>query len=199
MGEHDELTEIDDGDEKLLETVPLTPKELAFCEAFGNPESETFGNATASGAAAGFIQPRSAGWKLRRRGRIIAKLKSYHTAVTVAVGRVLADLENERRLAVEKGDIASAIRATELMGKHLAMFTDVLATDIPDAPRYDARIAAEASRITAFLLLNPASDSPLALPAPPAVIEQKQPRPVPTLADIQALERARNESETCDP
>ena len=123
----------------------------------------------------------------------------FQKAAFAAAGKVLTDLENTRLLALAKSDLATAAACSKMQGQHLAMWTDVLATDIPDAPRYDPKLAAEASRITAFLLLNPASDSPLALPAPPAVIEQKQPRPVPTLADIQALERARNESETCDP
>jgi hypothetical protein len=159
MSEH-ELIETDDDDdgEVLLPTVPLSPKELAFCEAFGNPESETFGNARKSAEVAGYGEPHNAGWKLRRRPRIIAKLKSYHVAVTVAVGRVLADLENERRLAIEKGDLSTAVRATELMGKHLGMFRDVLAIDEPaTAARYDARVAADVQRITAFLLLGPQS------------------------------------------
>ena len=111
-------------DDDLIGPAPLSPKELAFCEAFANPESATFGNARKSAESAGYVQAHNAGWKLRRRPRIIAKLQEYHAAVTVAVGRVLADLENERRLAVEKGDLATAVRASELMGKHLGMFLE---------------------------------------------------------------------------
>jgi hypothetical protein len=160
----------DDGDGgKLLETVPLSPKELAFCEAFGNPESETFGNARKSSEVAGYSEPHNAGWKLRRRPRIIAKLKEYHAAVTVAVGRVLADLENERRLAVEKGDIASAIRATELMGKHLGMFRDVL--DIGESEetvaRYERRRASDLRIVEALVCEQPA------LPEARPVVEQE--------------------------
>jgi hypothetical protein len=170
-----ELTEIDDGGggEVLLPTVPLSPRELAWCESFGNPESETFGNATASAAAAGYVQPRSAAFKLRRRSRIIAKLAEYHKAVTVAVGRVLTDLEHERQLALAKGDVSSAIRASELMGKSLGMFVDVVAADPGPAQRYDARLAQEQSRVTTVLLMMD-PQAPIALPEAAQVGQEPQ-------------------------
>jgi len=38
--------------------------------------------------------------------------------------RVLADLEHLQKLALEKGDIPTATKITELRGKYLAMWTD---------------------------------------------------------------------------
>ena len=150
-----ELIEVDD--ERLIEGPVLTPKELAFCEAFANPESATFGSARKSAEAAGYREPHNAGWKLRRRPHIIAKLREYHAAVTVAVGRVLADLENERRLAVEKGDLATAVRASELMGKHLGMFIErgmMTLNDLGRIREYTEAERVEAGRLARLLLMG---------------------------------------------
>jgi len=167
-----ELTEIEDdggdggdGGEKLLETVPLSPKELAWCEAFGNPESETFGHARKSAEAVGYSQAHNAGWKLRRRPRIIQKLAEFEKVVRVQIGKVLTDLEFTRLAALTKGDLATAARCSELQGKHLAMFTDaVFVDDSATVERYDARIAEDARRITAILCQQRAA-APLELPA----------------------------------
>lgn len=102
----------------------LTPQELRFCEAYANPESESFGNASKSAAAAKYARPSNAGWKLRRRGRIRTKLAEYHEGVSVALGQVMTNLEHLRRLAVEKGDLQAAVRAVELQGKRLGGFID---------------------------------------------------------------------------
>jgi hypothetical protein len=189
MAEH-ELAETDGG-ALVPGPLPLSPKELKFCEAFGNPESETFGRATASAAAAGFIQPRSAGWKLRRRGRIIAKLQEYHAAVRVEIGKVLFDLETERLQALAKGDIATAVRASELQGKHLAMFTDKVAVDDTYVHVYDERLAVEARRITAVLLLNPGLGLPPDVPQLPAAIEAQGPPAEPARATPEQLQALR--------
>jgi len=186
MAEH-ELAETDGG--APVPGLPLTPRELKFCEAFGNPESETFGRATASAAAAGFIQPRSAGWKLRRRRRVIDKLQEYHAAVRVEIGKVLFDLETERLQALAKGDIATAVRASELQGKHLAMFTDKVAVDDTYVHVYDERLAVEARRITAVLLLNPGLGLPPDVPQLPAAVEAI-PAPPPARATPEQIERA---------
>jgi len=186
MSEH-ELTETDDA--PVPGPLPLSPKELRFCEQFSNPESETFGNATASAAAAGFIQPRSAGWKLRRRPRIIAKLQEYHAAVRVAVGRVLADLENVRRLAVEKGDLATALAAVVAMGKHIGMFYERNVVSMVDPGVYDPILAVEARRITAILLLNPGLGLPPEVPLLPAAAVEAVPAPQPARATAEEIER----------
>lgn len=116
-----ELVETDDD---LLRTPPLSPKEEAFCVAYGDPESATYGKATASAQAAGYVEPRNAAWKLRRRRRIVERLEQFHDAQRAGVQKVLSELEHERRLAEEKGDVASMVRATELKGKHQGMFID---------------------------------------------------------------------------
>jgi len=189
MAEDQELTPTADA---LVPGLPLSPKELKFCEAFANPESETFGNATASAGVAGFIQPRSAGWKLRRRPRIIAKLETYHAVVRVIVGKVLSDLEFTRLAGLAKGDLAVAARCSELQGKHIGMFYErnVLTVDSPGV--YDERAALDARRITRILLTMP-PDPDLLPEAPllPAAAVEAVPAAGPTrasAADFDALE-----------
>jgi hypothetical protein len=183
------LAELDDGDdggdadggEVLLPTVGLTPKEALFVSAFSDVESETFGRATASATVAGYSEPRNAAWKLRRRPRIVEAIVEMEKLVRVQIGKVLSDLEFTRLAALAKGDLAVAARCSELQGKHLAMFTDVLATDDSESvARWDARIAAEAQRITAILLLGPQSPSALSEAPPPdllAALTQKPQAP----------------------
>ena len=190
MSEH-ELAETDGG-EKLIEGVPLTPKEELFVRAFCDVESETFGRAVKSAAVAQYVEPRNAAWKLRRRPRIIARIAEYEKLVRVQIGKVLSDLEHERLAALEKGDIASAIRASELQGKHLAMFTDKVAVDYPEIGEYDERAALDARRITVFLLTTPPDPALLDAPVPAAVEAQAQELPGSTRAspaDLAALER----------
>ncbi|MCX5653709.1 MAG: hypothetical protein NTY65_03540 [Planctomycetota bacterium] len=164
----------DDGSagEVLVAVVPLTPKEEAFVRAYADPESATYGQATKSAEVAQYREPHNAAWKLRRRPRIIARIAEYEKLTRACVGKVLTDLEHERQLALAKGDIAAAIRASELQGKHLAMFTDRLAVDESQVvERYNARRAEEAARITAILLMNPA---PLQIPAALAAGQEPQ-------------------------
>jgi len=195
-----ELVECDDGSggEVLVQgPMPLTPKEELFCRAYADPESATYGRATKSAAVAQYREPHNAAWKLRRRPRIVARLAEYEKLTRVVIGKVLTDLEHERQLALEKGDIAAAIRASELQGKHLGMFRDVLAVDDLDARReYDAREALEARRISAILLMNPPA-LPEELPPAP-VVKQERPRLMASAAEILALEQAqaRNKKES---
>lgn len=44
--------------------------------------------------------------------------------VNKTADQVMADLEETRLLAMEKGQLSAAVRCSELQGKHLAMFTD---------------------------------------------------------------------------
>jgi len=173
MSEH-ELAEIDDGGagEALVAVVPLTPKEEAFVKAYADPESATYGRATKSAEVAGYQESHNASWKLRRRPRIIARIGEYEKLTRVVIGRVLTDLEHERQLALAKGDIASAIRASELMGRHLTMFTDMVFVDPAPAFQYDRRVAEDTRTITALLLMRearpPVLESPHLVAAPAA-------------------------------
>jgi hypothetical protein len=191
MSEH-ELVETDDGSggEVLIQgPAPLTPREEQFCVAFGDPESVTYGRSEKSAAAAGYVQPRSAAWKLRRRPKIQARLAEFQAAASAAAGRVLSDLEHTRLLALDKGDLATAARCSELQGKHLAMWLEssVLTLVAPETvARYDARVAEQTAQITMFLLLNP----PRALPEA-RLVEQIQ-----ALEQVPQAPQERQESES---
>jgi hypothetical protein len=169
------MSDEDESDGELVVggPLPLTPKELDFCERFGSPESDTYGKGTLSAKLAGYEQPHNAAWKLRRRPRIIAKLEEYQEAVRATVGKVLADLEAERLIALAKDppDTAAAIRATELMGKHLGMFVDfgvVTTFDLERRRQFTDREIEEGSRLARLAILDGLERPPtLALPAPP--------------------------------
>jgi len=169
-----ELAEIDDGGaggEVLISgPAPLTPREEQFCVCFGDPESLTYGRAEKSAAAAGYVQPRSAAWKLRRRPKIQARLAEFQAVATAAVGRVLSDLEHTRLLALAKSDLATAARCSELQGKHLSMFADVTIVAPDETLRYDRR-AAEDTRIIMALLQQ---DRPTLSEAPKPVVVEAQ-------------------------
>ena len=162
-----ELMRTDDGDDLVSGPAPLTPKEEAFARCYGDPESPTYGNATKSAMAAGYPQPHNAGWRLRRRPKIIARLEEFQEVARAAAGRVLADLEHVRQKALEKGDLAVATRCSELQGKHLGMFFErsVLTLDEPAQREYDERLSVEASRL-AKVLLEEEGDRILGLPVP---------------------------------
>ena len=168
----DEPPTVPETDDDLTGAPPLTPRELAFCRFYGDPQSVSYGRATKSAVLAGYAEKSAwtTGWKLRHRPSIRAKLAEYDAAVQVAVGRVLADLENERIAAMEKGDIASAVRATELQGKHLAMFKENVEITLPMARAYTEQEAFEAKRLASMMLegkpgeLPAVEAEPLALP-----------------------------------
>jgi hypothetical protein len=140
------------------------------------PESTTYGKATKSAEIAGYTEPHNAAWKLRRRPRIIARLAEFEKVTRVQIGKVLTDLEHERKAALEKGDLATAVRASELQGKHLAMFTDKVAVDDSETvARWDAR-RAEDMRIVEALVCTSGDPLP-ALPARPVTVEQESQEP----------------------
>jgi len=132
----------------------LSPREEAFCRAYGDVESPTYGRAGKSAEAAGYSGPRSAALKLRRRPRIRARLAEFYELARAAVEKVIADLENERLTALAKGDVASAVRASELQGKHLMMFSERYVLDMPELQALSEVQIVEALRLSRLLLLE---------------------------------------------
>ena len=110
--------------DKLDNEKALTAQEEAFCQAFGNPESETFGKQEASAEAAGYSGARTAAWRCMRRPRVKKRLQEIYDASEFSVGRILTNLLHDRKLAEAKGDISAMVRADELCGKHLRMFVE---------------------------------------------------------------------------
>jgi phage terminase small subunit len=165
----------------LIESDPLSPREALFCKYYSDIESSSYGRATRSAERAGYeSEPHQAAWRLRRRPRIIEKIAEYQAAALASVGKVFSDLENQRLLALEKGDLQAANRASELQGKHLAMFTDRVVIDEVVVHEYDERVAEAASRLARLLLeeegdeaLGLLASAPARLPAP-AVQESRE-------------------------
>lgn len=160
-------SEIEAEADDLIEGVdPLTPLEEVFAAAFANVESVTYGNATASARVAGYKSPENAAWRLRRRPRVMAKIAAHQKGTIATIGKVFSDLENQRLLAIAKGDIQAANRSSELQGKHLAMFTDRVLVDEVVRHEYDAKIAAEVCHLARQRLENA---GPAGLGVPPDV------------------------------
>ena len=145
----------DDLGEDLGAGLMRTPKEEAFCRAYGDPESETYSRGTASAAVAGYASPHSAAFKLRQRPQVIERLEEFQVAARAAQGRVLSDLEHVRLLALKDGSAAAlsvAARCSELCGKHLAMFAERVMVDEERRREYSDAERAEAARLTRLLL-----------------------------------------------
>ncbi len=144
--------EIEEGEVEEAEAAGLTPKEMLFCYAYGDPESPSFGQRTKSARVAGYSGPRSAAWKLLKRPKVEERLSALHKSATAAIGRCMANLEHIRLLAEKKGDLRVAARCAELQGRHLAAFADVVAVDLPACREYTETEQIEARRLARLLL-----------------------------------------------
>ena len=111
---------------EVFEAKALSPLEEKFCKAFGDPESETYGQGTKSAVAAGYAAgtARNASWKALRRPRIKVRLKEIYSESDFSAGKVMSNLASDRLKALEKGDISSAVRCDELLGKRLKLWVD---------------------------------------------------------------------------
>lgn len=134
---------------------PLTARQEAFARAYADPDSETFGSATAAAEAAGYSQARSSGWKLRRHPGVAKRIGALQDEAAAGRGKVLADLENTRLRALAKGDLSVAVRCSELQGRRLGIFFESHAISMAapaEQREYDERLASEAHRIARVLL-----------------------------------------------
>ena len=166
-----------DGD--LIDVVdPLTPKEEAFCVAFGDPESPTYSKGTASAKEAGYASPHNAAWKLRRRPKIVARLREFQVEARACAERVLSDLEHVRQRGLAEGTAAGlsvAAKCSELAGKHLGLFFErsVVSLELDARPEWDAKLAIEASHL-ARLRIEEAGEAGLGA-LPPGAPKQLTP------------------------
>ena len=183
------LTETDA--DALVPELPLTPREEAFCVAFGDPESLHYGRPTKAAVAAGYPEKSAwnTAWKLRRRPRIIARLAEFQAAATAAASKVLSDLENTRLQALAAGDWATSARCSQLQGQALGIFYERNILSVDNTPVYDERAALDARRITRILLTMPPDPDLLPeVPQLPVVVEAV-PAP-PARATPEQIERA---------
>jgi phage terminase small subunit len=137
----------------------LNPKEDSFCIHYTTIGTETYSNGTRSAMEAGYAEKsaHTSAWKLLKRPAIRERVLELHTENMrrnmITVDKVLADIEHDKILARQKGDIASALRADELQGKYLAMFVERSQVETAEeVKQLTDKQQEEARRIAAILL-----------------------------------------------
>jgi phage terminase small subunit len=109
---------------------PFDPREDAFCVFYTSIGSETFSKKEKSATEAGYSEgsAKNTATKLLRRPDIIARIQELHSQnmsrSNINPDTVLANIVHDRELARGKNDFSSALRADELLGKFLCLFTD---------------------------------------------------------------------------
>lgn len=142
----------------MTETKVLNPKVDAFCVHYTTIGEPTFAHAAKSAIAAGYSEAsgRNVATDLLKKPDVQQRIRELHTANmarnNITVDKVLADLEHDKLLAREKGDIATAVRADEIQGKYLAMWIDKQIIDEPAARALDEHEVAEASELARLRL-----------------------------------------------
>ena len=145
---------------ETTEPKVLNPKVDAFCVFCTTIGEPTFAHAAKSAIAAGYSEAsaRNTATDLLKKPDVQQRIRELHTANMqrnmITVDKVLADLEHDKLIAREKGDIASAIRADELQGKYLALFTERQVIEEPARRELDAAEEAEAVELAHLRLAS---------------------------------------------
>lgn len=128
--------------------------------------TECNGNATKAAIAAGYNKKSAyaSGSRLLKDARVQSRLDELakqeiavvHAVMDKAlnVESVLEELEDERIMAIGKGDLAVAVKCTELKGKHLGMFSETITLDIVKVREYSEQERIEASRLARLMILG---------------------------------------------
>jgi len=149
------------------EKKTLTPQEEMFCSNYCSIGTPTFGKKGASALAAKYSKTSAANMatRLLRREDIQQRIVELHTANMarnmVTTDSVLSNLAHDRLLAREKGDLATAVRCSELEARWLAMLTDRQVVDVPKQRELDSKQKAEAVELarTRLALKYPGLDT----------------------------------------
>ena len=138
----------------------LEPREDLFCSNYTAIGAETFNHKEKSAVGAGFSEA-SAGNKataLLRRPEIQRRLEELKAENrqrnNVSTDSVVENLTHDRDMARAKGDWAAAIRADELIGKTLGVFTDVQMITEPAKRELDEQEQAEATELARLRLAS---------------------------------------------
>jgi len=113
-----------------LQKKTLNPKEQLFCSNYCAIGTPTFCRTEKSAIAAGYSEKsaRNSATALLKRPEIQERISELNkenlSRNNVTVDKVLTDLEHTRLLAIEKGELSTATRCSELQGKYLVMFSD---------------------------------------------------------------------------
>jgi hypothetical protein len=144
---------------ETTEAKMLNPRVESFCVHYTTIGAPTFAHAEKSAIAAGYSEAsgRNTATELLRKPEVQQRITELHSQNMqrnmVCVDKVLADLEHDKLMAREKGDIAAAIRADELQGKFLAMFVDRREeTSLPEQREFTEREKAELKELAKWRL-----------------------------------------------
>lgn len=144
---------------------PLNVQMDTFCIYYTSIGTETFGKGKASAIAANYAEASAVvrAAKLLQLPKIQERIVEIHrenmAESRLTVFTVLADLSHDRELARAKKDYSTCVRATELMGKYLAMFTDKALIELTDMRQLDDAHRETARRVAAALLSSGALDN----------------------------------------
>jgi phage terminase small subunit len=144
--------------EAPIETALLTYKQAKWVDAYIGPAN---GNATEAARIAGYSGDDNSlgrqGHLNTRNVKILAYIERRRAEISIVKqitpDKVLRDLDRVRLKAEAAGDHSSALRASELEGKWLAMFTDRHEVDDQtEKHELDVRRAAEARELARLRL-----------------------------------------------
>ena len=126
---------------KRVKKSELTTQEVAYVCAYTEIGTKTCGHQGKSAIKAGICEAEADRWasRLMRADRVREAIAEIHRKMMdralINPQKILSDLENNKALALAKGDIAAANRAVELQGKYLTMFGDRFAIEQDEEQR----------------------------------------------------------------
>ena len=188
----------------------LAPKMELFCQYLTALGTETFCHKTKASVAAGYSvkAARTIGSRMMKNPAVQARLAELHSETMnrnhVTSDSVLRNLENDKLLARSKGDYATAVRADELQGKYLAMFSEHLYVSPSDGDSYllESGLALQARRVAAFILNGSLPALPdgtqRALPAPDEIIDEGEIYPLPGPASDEDSDNYSDDEQSID-
>jgi len=151
----------------------LSAREQMFCSFYTSVGEKSYSRGGESARLSGYGSPASASWRLLKKPKIQKRIRelidSHMKRNNITADRVLSDLQHEKSAALEKGDIASAIAATRLMGLHLKMFSERMEFSLEDSRQLEEGHREAARRIASRLLEDGIFNQPVEpgqLPAP---------------------------------
>ena len=146
----------------------LNERQEKFAQLYADPDHEHWHSANTCVKLAGFGKGNSMGNRLlanpKVRQRIFDLSREHAAWVCQSPSTVLLGLERVRIMAEAKGDLSTATRCLELVGKSMAIFTErsVVMRDNDDISglrgQMTAREHSECQRIAAVMLALPGGD-----------------------------------------
>ncbi|MBN2513579.1 MAG: terminase small subunit [Sedimentisphaerales bacterium] len=143
-------------------SVFLTPQEELFCSNFCAIGTDTFSRREKSALAADYspASARNQATALLARKDIQLRIRELSVSLLekneITAESVLRNILHDRELARNRGDIGTAVRCDELLGKYLNLWRDVrigVAFELPDRSEIDPKARQEAARLAEARLL----------------------------------------------